>query len=49
MTGVGTYTFILLASGIFEISRFETSKHTVSWAGFCPTVRQSGKKARLEG
>jgi len=47
MTGVGTYTAILMASEISEISRFETPKQMVSWAGFCPTVRQSGKETRL--
>lgn len=47
MTGVGTYTAILMASEISEISRFETPKRMISWAGFCPTVRQSGKKTRL--
>ncbi len=50
MTGVGTYTAILLASEISEISeisRSETPKQMISWAGFCPTVRQSDKETRL--
>ena len=47
MTGVGIYTAMLLAAEISEISRFETPKQMISWAGLCPTVRQSGKEVRL--
>ena len=47
MTCVGTYTAILLASEISDITRFEGPKNLVSWAGLCPTVKQSGKKMRL--
>ena len=36
MTGVGTYTAILLASEISDITRFEGSKNLVSWAGLVP-------------
>ncbi len=47
MTGIGIYTAMLLASEISEISRFETPKQMISWAGLCPTVRQSGNEMRL--
>ncbi|MDE0266258.1 MAG: IS110 family transposase [Thaumarchaeota archaeon] len=47
MTGIGIYTAILLAAEISEISRFGTPKQMISWAGLCPTVRQSGKEMRL--
>ncbi|MCG8530871.1 MAG: IS110 family transposase [Desulfovibrionales bacterium] len=47
MTGVGIYTAVLMAAEISEISRFETPKQMVSWAGFCPNVSQSGKKTYL--
>ena len=47
MTGIGIYTAILLASEISEISRFQTPKQMISWAGLCPTVKQSGNEMRL--
>ena len=47
MTGIGTYTAILLASEISDITRFAGPKNLVSWAGLCPTVKQSGKETRL--
>ena len=47
MTGVGIYIAILLAAEIDDIARFEGPKHLVSWAGLCPTVKQSGKEMRL--
>ncbi len=47
MTGIGTYAAILLAVEISDISRFETPKQLISWAGLCPTVRQSGNEMRL--
>ena len=47
MTGIGTYAAILLAVEISDISRFETPKQMISWAGLCPTIRQSGNEMRL--
>ena len=36
LTGLGTYTALLLAAEIGDISRFESPKNLVSWAGMCP-------------
>ncbi len=47
MTGVGIYTAILLAAEIDDITRFEGPKNLISWAGLCPTVKQSGKKMKI--
>ena len=47
LTGVGAYTAILMASEIGDISRFETPKQMVSWAGLCPIVYQSGKQLNM--
>lgn len=42
MTGMGSYSALLLAVEIDDINRFDSSKKLVSWAGLCPTVHQSG-------
>ncbi len=44
LTGLGTYTALLLAAEIGDISRFESPKNLVSWAGMCPVVYQSGNQ-----
>lgn len=46
MTGIGSYNAMLLAAEIADINRFKGPKQLVSWAGLCPTVRQSGKEMR---
>ena len=42
MPGVGIYSALLIAAEIDKISRFDSPKRLVSWAGLCPTVHQSG-------
>lgn len=44
MTGMGTYTSLLLAAEIGDIDRFAGPKKMVSWAGLCPVVHQSGDR-----
>ena len=47
MTGMGTYTSLLLAVEIADISRFDNPKKLVAWAGLCPTIHQSGDQKYL--
>ena len=47
MTGMGTYTSLLLAAEIADISRFDNPKRVVAWAGLCLTIRRSGDKSIL--
>ncbi len=44
MTGVGTFTAVLMASEIGDVSRFRGPRQMVSWAGLCPVVYQSGNQ-----
>ncbi len=47
MPGVGPFVALLMAVEIDGISRFSGPKKLVSMAGFCPTVKQSSKKTRM--
>ena len=42
MTGIGVFAAALLSAEIDDITRFDSPKKLVSWAGACPTVHQSG-------
>lgn len=44
MTGFGTYSALLIAVEIGNISRFDSPKKLVSWAGLCPTVHKPGDR-----
>lgn len=42
MPGIDAFIAMLLASEIDDMRRFKRPENTVSWAGMCPTVSQSG-------
>ncbi len=42
--GVGTFTAVLMAPGIGDVSRFRGPRQMVSWAGLCPAACQSGNQ-----
>ncbi len=44
--GFGVITVMTVLAAIGDISRFETAKHLVSYAGLAPGVEQSGTKQR---
>ena len=44
--GFGVITAMTVLAAIGDISRFETPKHLVSYAGLAPGVEQSGTKQR---
>ena len=44
--GFGVITAMTVMAAIGDITRFETSKHLVSYAGLAPGVEQSGTKKR---
>jgi transposase len=44
--GFGVVTTMTVLAAIDDISRFETPKHLVSYAGLAPGVEQSGTKKR---
>ena len=44
--GFGVITAMTVMAAIGDISRFETPKHLVSYAGLAPGVEQSGTKKR---
>ena len=49
ITGFDAYSAIALSAEIDDISRFETPKQFISWAGLCPIVRQSGDEVHHGG
>jgi len=46
--GFGVITVMTVLAAIGDISRFETAKHLVSYAGLAPGVEQSGTKQRAK-
>jgi transposase len=46
MPGFGIITTMTVLAAIGDITRFETPKHLVSYAGLAPGVEQSGTKKR---
>ena len=47
--GVGKPSAILVMADVGEFSRFETSRHLVSFCGISPTLKQSGTSVRSKG
>ena len=48
LPGFGVVTTMTVLAAICDITRFETSKHLVSYAGLAPGVAQSGTKQRAK-
>ena len=47
--GIDYYTAMIVVNEIGDINRFVSPRKLVSWAGLCPSVRQSGGKCRMGG
>ena len=47
--GIDYYTAMIIVNEIGDINRFSSPRKLVSWAGLCPSVRQSGGRCRMGG
>lgn len=47
MTGFDCYSASLLSAYVADVSRFPSPERLVSWAGLCPSVRQSGDSLHM--
>lgn len=47
--GVGWFSALLIALQIDDIERFPDAEHLVSYAGLCPSLKQSGEKTWIGG